>query len=144
MKVEEESDSLHIVTEKSEASKCEFQDLNDRQRFTTIDEETKGSCNQIKRNRSSSLGELEKSFSSNDENSMILIKSGILKKKGIIFYNNRVVTLSAKGLLTYYDTKNTKKPRGSINFNDPGIRVSHIISGKPVKKSGSSLLSSND
>lgn len=44
---------------------------------------------------------------------------GILKKKGIIFYNNRLVVLDVKGILRYYDPKNLNVARGEIDLNSP-------------------------
>lgn len=49
----------------------------------------------------------------------VVILSGILKKKGIIFHNNRLVNLSKSGILTYYDPKNTTLPRATILLTDP-------------------------
>lgn len=40
------------------------------------------------------------------------MKQGILKKKGIIFYNNRLLKLNVKGVLTYYDPRNLELIRG--------------------------------
>lgn len=48
---------------------------------------------------------------------------GILKKKGIIFYNNRLVRLDVKGILTYYDPKNLNIKRGEIDLNNSNVIV---------------------
>lgn len=47
----------------------------------------------------------------------MILKKGILKKKGLLFYNNRMVTLSARGILTYSDPKNLNQVKGSIDLN---------------------------
>ena len=35
-----------------------------------------------------------------------ILKTGLLKKKGLLFYNNRILTLNSRGILTYTDPKN--------------------------------------
>jgi hypothetical protein len=46
-----------------------------------------------------------------------------MKKKGIIFYNNRVVSLNVKGIFTYYDPKNMTVPRGEIDLKSEYVIV---------------------
>lgn len=46
------------------------------------------------------------------KNKSLIVKKGIMKKKGLLFYNNRVVQLNVKGILSYYDPKNLTVPRG--------------------------------
>jgi hypothetical protein len=53
---------------------------------------------------------------------MILIKS-LLKKKGLLFYNNRMVALSARGILTYFDPKNQSQVKGFIDLNSNQVIV---------------------
>ena len=48
----------------------------------------------------------------------LVIKKGCLKKKGLLFYNNRLLTLTAGGLLTYSDPKILNQVKGSIDLND--------------------------
>ena len=68
-----------------------------------------------KRRRSSFQGSL---FAHRDHTSApLIIMSGILRKKGLIFYNNRFLTLNAKGILNYYDPKNLTLPKGVIDLN---------------------------
>lgn len=65
------------------------------------------------RKRSSSL---QDSRSSKNAEQMIM-KRGMLKKKGLLFYNNRLVTLSMRGMLNYYDPKNISVSKGTIDLN---------------------------
>jgi hypothetical protein len=44
------------------------------------------------------------------------LKRGILKKKGLIFYNDRLVCLNAKGIFAYYDPK-SKTPKLETDLN---------------------------
>ena len=53
----------------------------------------------------------------------MVLKRGLLRKKGILFYNSRLVTLSIRGILTYYDPKNTTLPRGTIDLNSEQVFV---------------------
>lgn len=53
---------------------------------------------------------------------------GVLKKKGIIFYNNRLLILDVKGILKYYDPKNLSIVRGEIDLN--ASHVSIKLTGK--------------
>eukprot|EP00347_Sterkiella_histriomuscorum_P004693 403359467 len=72
------------------------------------------------RKRSSSFND---SLSSRDqpEEDIIILKRGQLKKKGLFFYNNRIVTLNALGILTYTDPKNLNQVRGHIDLKDQSI-----------------------
>jgi hypothetical protein len=56
----------------------------------------------------------------------MVVKRGIMKKKGIIFYNNRLLILDAKGILTYYDPKNLDYIRGKIDIKNPNVIVRYI------------------
>jgi hypothetical protein len=47
----------------------------------------------------------------------MILKRGMLKKKGLLFYNNRFVTLSIRGMLNYYDPKNMAVSKGTIDLN---------------------------
>ena len=51
------------------------------------------------------------------------MKKGILKKKGLIFYNNRIVTLNDKGILTYFDPKLENIPKCEIDLKDGNVIV---------------------
>jgi len=51
------------------------------------------------------------------------MKKGMMKKKGIIFYNNRLVILNAKGILSYFDPKNLSVPRGEIDLKNSNVIV---------------------
>ena len=42
----------------------------------------------------------------------IHIKSGIVKKKGLLFYNDRMLVLDLSGTLSYYDLKKSQAPKG--------------------------------
>ena len=55
----------------------------------------------------------------------MILKTGMLKKKGIIFYNNRLVSLSVRGLLSYYDPKqrDMSHPKGIIDLNHKNVIV---------------------
>ena len=55
------------------------------------------------------------------ENDLPILKQGLLKKKGILFYNNRTVTLNAYGILQYTDPKNLDKVRGEIDLKERTI-----------------------
>jgi hypothetical protein len=52
------------------------------------------------------------------------LEAGILKKKGLVFWNKRHVTLDNQGLLKYYDTKNRLNPRATIDLTSP---FTHIL-----------------
>ena len=58
------------------------------------------------------------------------MKSGIMKKKGLIFYNNRLVRLSVKGILTYYDPKNLDFVRGEVDLKSRYVAVKVTGKGK--------------
>jgi hypothetical protein len=47
----------------------------------------------------------------------MILKKGMLKKKGLLFYNSRLVTLSIRGTLRYYDPKNMSLAKGTIDLN---------------------------
>jgi hypothetical protein len=51
------------------------------------------------------------------------LKTGLLKKKGMLFYNNRIVTLSTKGMLSYYDPKVPKVPKMEFNLRNLESKV---------------------
>ena len=59
--------------------------------------------------RSNSLD--ENSLGRKMEKEDFIVKKGVLKKKGLIFFNNRLVILNLKGVLSYFDLKNLKQPR---------------------------------
>jgi hypothetical protein len=72
----------------------------------------------VERRRSSSFN--EKSIK---PSASLLMKSGLMKKKGIFFYNIRLVQLNVKGILTYYDPKNLEVVRGEIDLKNRNIIV---------------------
>jgi len=52
-----------------------------------------------------------------------ILKTGLLKKKGLLFYNNRILTLNSRGILTYTDPKNVDQVRGYIDLKHKDVRV---------------------
>lgn len=50
----------------------------------------------------------------------------MLKKKGLFFYNNRILSLNAKGILTYYDPKCQDIPKSEIDLNNGDVIVKLI------------------
>jgi hypothetical protein len=53
----------------------------------------------------------------------MILKRGLLRKKGILFYNTRHVTLSIRGILRYYDPKNLTLPKGTIDLNSELVLI---------------------
>jgi hypothetical protein len=51
------------------------------------------------------------------------LKTGLLKKKGLLFYNNRILTLNARGILSYTDPKNVDQIRGYIDLKNKDVFV---------------------
>ena len=78
----------------------------------------------MERKRSSSFCHRLNSFSLEP----MILKKGFLRKKGIIFYNKRLVKLDVKGVLTYYDPKNLDVVRGEVDLKNPDITIK--FSGK--------------
>jgi hypothetical protein len=88
---EEESESMHRVLEQSEKSAV-CSDLNDNNYFSDVKYKDQPACSPP-HVVSSSPSSSARGSTSKDSNAMIL-KSGILKKKGLIFNNKRLVTLT--------------------------------------------------
>ncbi|CDW71498.1 phosphoinositide-dependent protein kinase i [Stylonychia lemnae] len=74
------------------------------------------------RKRSTSYQDFTVGGDNQDEDCPIL-KTGLVKKKGLLFYNNRILTLNAKGILSYTDPKNLDQIRGYIDLKNKGIFV---------------------
>ena len=51
-----------------------------------------------------------------------------MKKKGLLFYNNRLVTLDQFGIFKYYDPKVMNKAKCVINLHDKNVIIK--VSGK--------------
>jgi hypothetical protein len=83
-------------------------------------DESSESASKLDRKRSSSFSGI--AFP-RDHTDCLVLKSGLLKKKGIIFYNNRMVSVNARGILTYYDPKNMSQPRGMIDLSSQSTIV---------------------
>ncbi len=50
----------------------------------------------------------------------------MLKKKGLFFYNNRILSLNARGILTYYDPKSQDIPKSEIDLKNGNVIVKLI------------------
>lgn len=57
------------------------------------------------------------------ENDGVIIKRGLLKKKGLIFFNNRIVQITTKGILSYSDPKNPEIVKSKLNLTESGTTV---------------------
>jgi hypothetical protein len=68
------------------------------------------------------------SFCQNDslKSKGLILKRGMLKKKGLFFYNNRILTLNARGILTYYDPKCQDIPKSEIDLKNGNVIVKLI------------------
>lgn len=53
----------------------------------------------------------------------LIIKEGNLKKKGLFFYNIRLVKLNAIGILSYYDPKQTDIVKSQIDLKTKEVIV---------------------
>lgn len=74
--------------------------------------------NELDRKRSSSFDE---NLSMKQKN--LVVKKGLLKKKGLFFYNNRVASLNVKGIFSYFDPKNLEDPKGEIDLKHSSVIV---------------------
>lgn len=119
---EEESDSLNRVAELSEGSQGNFHSQIIKRNEELKNDQIHSMCSQqptLRKKRSSSLNEdLSNRSLSATSDSQVLVYSGTLLKKGIIFYNTRFVTINVKGLLQYYDPKNLIRSRAQIELAD--------------------------
>lgn len=53
----------------------------------------------------------------------IIVKRGLLKKKGMMFFNNRIVQLTTKGVLSYSDPKTPDLVKARFLLSEPGVSV---------------------
>ena len=61
--------------------------------------------------------------------------SGVLRKKGLIFWNKRFVILNSEGLLQYFDVKQQKSAaRATIDLTNPLTHILHRTTGTETLK----------
>jgi hypothetical protein len=65
-----------------------------------------------------------------------LLMSGVLQKKGLIFWNKRYVTLDSLGILQYFDVKQQKSAaaRATIDLTNPLTHILHRTTGTETLK----------
>ena len=61
--------------------------------------------------------------------------SGVLRKKGLIFWNKRFVTLNSEGLFQYFDVKQQNSAaRATIDLTNPLTHILHRTTGTETLK----------
>ena len=61
--------------------------------------------------------------------------SGVLRKKGLIFWNKRFVILNSEGLLQYFDVKHQNSAaRATIDLTNPLTHILHRTTGTETLK----------
>lgn len=63
------------------------------------------------------------SYQKVSESDGVIIKRGLLKKKGLIFFNNRIVQITTKGILSYSDPKNPEAVKSRLDLTESGTTV---------------------
>lgn len=64
-----------------------------------------------------------------------LVMSGVLKKKGIIFWNKRYVTLDSAGIVQYFDVKQQDSAaRATIDLTNPLTHILYRMKGTQTLK----------
>jgi len=76
------------------------------------------------------------------------LRTGVLRKKGLIFHNEREVRIDADGILTYYHFDSLDLPRGNIDLKHHSVQaVRFEYAGRkkpdPSSKRNSTNLQSN-
>jgi hypothetical protein len=55
---------------------------------------------------------------------------GILRKKGLVFYNERIVRITSQGILSYYEKDKPKLAKVQINLRHIRTSVKIVYAGR--------------
>jgi hypothetical protein len=94
---------------------------------------------QIAKHATSSFGKLEEMKGAPSPEKVApptkLVMSGVLKKKGLIFWNKRYVTLDSAGIVQYFDVKQQDSAaRATIDLMNPLTHILHRTTGTQTLK----------
>ena len=94
---------------------------------------------QIAKHATSSFGKLEEMKGAPSPDKLTptthVLMSGVLKKKGLIFWNKRYVTLDSAGIVQYFDVKKQDSAaRATIDLTNPLTHILHRTTGSQTLK----------